>query len=286
MPLTSSTISGRRSFGGANIEIEKLNDPSSHQAPQTTTGIDDKDGKKSSSNKKKKQNKNEPISTRRTDQRTKRSETSERERGDIQVGGEKKKRRISEEGGGGDVHMGSAWEGGEDEVSFSTGGGFKKPGGFEGAKTGSSTKGKGKGKGASNTLMDPDSHKWGKRGDVREWDREKGKVEEYELGDEEADQKFLDGLEEEDSAEDSGSESDSESEDDEAEEIKKMLMSAKALDRKQAASKKDSKEKKEMIERELRRSEEQRIGDSNGGSSSRRKGPAQGTVKSKGKGRK
>ncbi|KAG0654417.1 hypothetical protein C6P46_001744 [Rhodotorula mucilaginosa] len=32
MPLTSAMVSGRRSFGGANVEIEKLNDPSSHQA--------------------------------------------------------------------------------------------------------------------------------------------------------------------------------------------------------------------------------------------------------------
>ncbi|BGP56742.1 hypothetical protein JCM8202_004486 [Rhodotorula sphaerocarpa] len=33
MPLTSAAVSGRRSFGGANIEIEKLNDPSSHREP-------------------------------------------------------------------------------------------------------------------------------------------------------------------------------------------------------------------------------------------------------------
>lgn len=74
------------------------------------------------------------------------------------------------------------WDGGEDEVALGGGAGagaagFARPAGFEGARTkGSTAKGKGKGKGrAGDALLRDDSeeHRWGKRGETREWDEDK-----------------------------------------------------------------------------------------------------------------
>jgi hypothetical protein len=294
MPLTSTAISGRRSFGGANIEIEvkslfplpprtgtsrqkvkterkphkqKLNDPTSHQAPPPSTSNSNKgDGKSSKSSLKKKQ-KELPISGRRTDLNNgqKRRDTIDTTPQQQQ----KKKRRVSseqqeeeEEEEDAKMDMNTKWEGGEDQVSLT---GFKKPSGFEGAKKltgGTSSSKKGGGGGGKKGLMDLDQHKWGKKGETREWDREKPTKEEYELGSEEDDQRILDGLDEDDE----DSEDSEESEDDE-EEIRKMLMSAKALDRRRATagsglgSTPNKKKEKEMIEKELARSEGKSLGE-------------------------
>jgi len=164
------------------------------------------------------------------------------------------------------MEMGTQWEGGEDEVSFS-GGGYKKPSGFEGVKTSSSKTGKGKSKGM---MMGMEQSKWGKRGETREWDREKPTREEYELGSEEDDRRILEGLDRDDSDEDS--ESESESDDDDEEEIRKMLMSAKALDNDKKRSTLASKEKKELIEKEIRREEEKRMMGGGGGARRKDKG--------------
>ncbi|GAA5971239.1 hypothetical protein JCM3765_007148 [Sporobolomyces pararoseus] len=263
MPLTSTAISGRRSFGGANIEIERLNDPSSHQPKPVASSKEGGKKKEGSSSQKKKQRQNEPVSTRRTDMNNKRSNTSEKP----QI----KKRRISEDQKDLDekIEMNSKWEGGEDEVSFS--GGFKKPSGYEGAKSSTSSSNK-KNKGKGNGLMDLDQHKWGKRGETREWDREKPSKEEYELGSEEEDQRILDGLDQESEEE----ESESESDEDDEEEIRKMLMSAKALDKKRSTTS-NSREKKELIEKDIRREEEKRMtGESSSGARRKDKGGKKG----------
>ncbi|GAA6015545.1 hypothetical protein JCM11491_004389 [Sporobolomyces phaffii] len=261
MPLTSTAISGRRSFGGANVEIERLNDPTSHQAPPLPEGAAKDKASKSSL---KKKQRDLPISARRTDHPT----TTSTKRAPQDAAGssrqqqqqtqqQKKKRRISGPADDdGDLELAAKWEGDEDQVSLSSG--FKKPGGFEGAKLNDKGKGRAKGHGG---LLDLDQHKWGKRGDTREWDREKPTTEEYELGSEEDDQRILDGIDDE-FEEDDDDESESESEDDE-EEIRRMLVSAKALDRKRSsAAAAASKVKKDFIEREVGKREGQSMGES------------------------
>lgn len=142
--------------------------------------------------------------------------------------------------------MSSKWKGGE-EASAS----FKRPAGFEGAKTMTQKGSKGKGKG----LMDLEQHKWAAKGTTREWDQSKPTREEFELGSSEDDRRILEGLDDDQDDEDEeDSESEEESEDDE-EEIRKMLMSAKALDQKRSTPARGSGAGKEYVEKEVRRME-------------------------------
>lgn len=288
MPLTSTAISGRRSFGGANIEIEvtlqsppftswlsskltkyaptqRLNDPSSHQAPSKT---DQKDGKESKKSKKQRRM-DEPVSTRRTDLSTASKRSSKI---DAAADATVKKRRVSSP-------PPSARDVAEPKNTF------KKPSGFEGAKMQQSRdergKGKGKGKsaGGSSSLMDLDQHEWIQRGQTREWDLDKD-----ELGSEEDDQRILDVLDRDEDDEDDDDDDDDESasddsEDDDEEEIRKMLVSAKALDQKRAATGARQpiqyQKKKEAIDREVRKQEDDRM-----------MGESKGSVKRKQKARK
>ncbi|GAA5849270.1 hypothetical protein JCM5353_005993 [Sporobolomyces roseus] len=263
MPLTSSAISGRRSFGGANIEIEKLNDPASHPAPQPNEKETEKE-KDSKSSLKKKQ-RELPISGRRQDLSGGNKKVLKRlSEADEQH--ETEKRRKFQEGGGGGMKEAADgnWDLGknEDQVSFSSNNNnnsakeFRKPVGFEGVKKQSRQR---RGEGG---MMDETAHKWGKKGSVREWDQDK----EAELGSEEEDQRVLDGLDsdsESESSESSGDDDEGSDGDDEAA-IREMLMSAKALDRKRDASSGTSKQKKETIEREMRRDEEGMMGERQG----------------------
>ncbi|GAA6030220.1 hypothetical protein JCM8097_008994 [Rhodosporidiobolus ruineniae] len=200
MPLTSSAISGRRSFGGANIEIEKLNDPSSHPEPE-------KDGPGETNHQRKKRLQKErdaaPVAVRRSAggsslssaKTGKRTAALERERDEEREreSGSAKKRRLAAAGGAGgrgEVDP-IRWEADDDEVSFSskprkaskplppTGGSsssftstlpaaFARPAGFDGAKKGASVAAKGKkGKGVMG------DYQWAKKGEVREWDEGK-----------------------------------------------------------------------------------------------------------------
>ncbi|GAA5825326.1 hypothetical protein JCM11251_006937 [Rhodosporidiobolus azoricus] len=234
MPLTSSTISGRRSFGGANVEIEKLNDPSSHQE-------EPKDGPGETQNQRKKRLKAErdaaPVSVRRSGGSTlssaktgKKTAALDKRRGEERAveSGSAKKRRLEREEGAMDTMR---WEAEDDDVASSMAkkgkkpaaavasdvpqrtaplkkGEFARPGGFEGAKKGGA---KGKGKGVMG------DYQWGKTGDVREWDEDK------EVGDsssddsvddeafmraldEDAEEGELDDGEEDESSDESGSE--------------------------------------------------------------------------------
>ncbi|GAA5935549.1 hypothetical protein JCM3775_003347 [Rhodotorula graminis] len=183
MPLTAGAISGRRSYGGANIEIEKLNDPSSHQAaPASSSTAESKSALKK---RQKAERDAETVPVRRSThggstlssaKTGKRTAALEAERRGVPAG--------AEGGGGGDGtkrrRTGDLdvpqWDGGEDEVALGGGSaagacGFARPVGFEGART----KGKGKGRAAGDAMLrdDGDGHRWGKRGEVREWDEDK-----------------------------------------------------------------------------------------------------------------
>ncbi|GAA5934365.1 uncharacterized protein JCM15063_004554 [Sporobolomyces koalae] len=210
MPLTTTAISGRRSFGGANIEIEKLNDPNSHQVQSNSKGERRGDGNQESKSSLKKKQRQLPISGRRTDLNPPKKRTSDV----ATLASNLKKPRASS--GGGDQ--------------------FEKPRGFEGAKLGSTSasstmkRDKGKGKLTKGGLMDDDAHEWGARGTTREWDR--GKETDLELGSDEEDQRILDEIDQDDEDDDEDEEDEDDvTGDEEEEEIRQMLVKAKAVDR-------------------------------------------------------
>ncbi|GAA5977176.1 hypothetical protein JCM10908_004885 [Rhodotorula pacifica] len=162
MPLTSAMVSGRRSFGGANIEIEKLNDPSSHQTPPEGSAAD---SSKSKSKRPKKSERDAALvgSVRETKPRRgsssilsgpkagKRTADLDRRaaldgedaRAVAEEGGKKKRRKTDENG------VTPRWEVDDNKVSFSRGGSggvaasagqqtkkteFARPAGFDGIK--------------------------------------------------------------------------------------------------------------------------------------------------------
>ncbi|GAA5867461.1 hypothetical protein JCM8547_007513 [Rhodosporidiobolus lusitaniae] len=250
MPLTSSTVSGRRSFGGANVEIEKLNDPSSHQE-----ATDVKPGESKSALKKRLKAERDaaPVSVRKgkagggggsslsTAKVGKRVAALDNAR-EGESGSAKKRRLEQEKKEGGMDAM--RWEAGDDEVSFSSASypkpkkskaaphpappsaGFARPAGFEGAKKAG---GKKKGRGGAG-LVEGD-YKWGKQGEVREWDEGKSSSsEEGEESDEDEDEReirrILDEEEDDERGGDAmeGFESDeSDEEKEDAEQVEKKL---------------------------------------------------------------
>ncbi|BGP18177.1 hypothetical protein JCM10213_009020 [Rhodosporidiobolus nylandii] len=206
MPLTSSAISGRRSFGGANIEIEKLNDPSSHQPAEPSEKEKEKKGESKSQLKKRLKAEKDaaPVSVRRSGgggggstlssaKTGKRTAALDRDR--EEESGSAKKRRVKLEQEEEDAGMDSMrWEAGDDEVSFTApsfaaaaaakgkkpkkvvvkpepyASGYAKPAGFDGAKKGGGDKKAVKGKGKGGVMGEYD---WGKQGDTRAWDEGK-----------------------------------------------------------------------------------------------------------------
>ncbi|GAA6061306.1 hypothetical protein JCM10212_005420 [Sporobolomyces blumeae] len=315
MPLTSTAISGRRSFGGANVEIEKLNDPSSHPPPSSSK--DEKSSKKA----KKKDKKHEPVNVRRSAQSfaptsarsnhaTKRG-SSEALDDDDREPTTQKRRKVGSSRGPKDIDRAIdvvAWEGGEDEVSFSGStdrgsravapSGFRKPAGFEGVKGngGPARRASGNATRKRDGLIDGD-HEWIKRGETREWDRDKGRSsdedEDEDVDESELERRILDGSSSEDDEEESASDSDSD--------VRDLLVaqaSSKGKGKAQAASatktttSKAKQDKAERVEREVERTERRMMGES--GTSKGRKdtpstggrGSTLGGSKGKSKGRK
>lgn len=195
MPLTSTTISGRRSFGGANVEIEKLNDPSSHQDLPAGAAAEKGESKSQMKKRLKEEKERETVnvrggggkgkgaaSTLSSAKTGKRTAQLDQER----VTGSAKKRRLAAEGGAGVAEGREGmdamrWEADDDVVAFSSSkpkkqrelndaekaaltrkNEFARPAGFDGAKKGGKKDGKGKG-----VMGD---YKWGKKGEEREWD--------------------------------------------------------------------------------------------------------------------
>ncbi|GAA5822853.1 hypothetical protein JCM3770_003199 [Rhodotorula araucariae] len=175
MPLTAGAISGRRSYGGANVEIEKLNDPSSHQAPAASSTGESKAALKK---RLKAERDAAPVSVRRSGGSTlssaktgKRTAALDKDKVD---GG---KRRRTGESDADEMSGDLQWDGGEDTVSLPGAGagaggvaaqqGFARPAGFEGARS--------KGKGRARTVEAGlgDGHTWAQRGETREWDEDK-----------------------------------------------------------------------------------------------------------------
>ncbi|GAA5886659.1 hypothetical protein JCM6882_005847 [Rhodosporidiobolus microsporus] len=250
MPLTSSTVSGRRSFGGANVEIEKLNDPNSHRE-------EPKDGPGGETNaQRKKRLKAErdaaPVSVRRgggstlssakTGRKTAALEKRRADDGRADETGSAKKRRLEAAAEGGAAEMDPMrWEADDDEVALPGAGKkskksaagldvpdraaplkkgeFARPGGFEGAK-----KAKGKGKGVMG------DYKWGKEGDVREWDEDK-EVGDSSEDDSEDDEAFMRALDADAAAAEEGADDDEDeddaSSDESGSEVEEMLVKGK-----------------------------------------------------------
>ncbi|GAA5862757.1 hypothetical protein JCM1840_002663 [Sporobolomyces johnsonii] len=259
MPLTSSAISGRRSFGGANIEIEKLNDPTAHPTPDPAASKSKDKDPKSALNKKRRKAERDAATVSSSIRRRasgsssalvsgnkagKRAAELERER---DAAGSK--RRKSDEGGDGEAMDPIRWEVDDDEVSFSgspaagaasKGDGsksakqqraeFAKPAGYEGAKKG---KGKGKGKGVMG------DYGWGKQGETREWDE--GKEDDSESESEAEEGEFEEG-----------------SSSDGSEDIEEMLMPVKTKGR-------NGKGGRREVEREVQRSEQRFTGEGSRG---------------------
>ncbi|GJN92787.1 hypothetical protein Rhopal_005825-T1 [Rhodotorula paludigena] len=189
MPLTAGAISGRRSYGGANVEIEKLNDPSSHQKPTSTSAS----GESKSALKKRLKAERDaaPVSVRRSGSSSVLSDAKAGKRVsqlDAQGEGSGGKRRRTGEfdapAGQGEMDA-MRWEADDDQVALTpaksggSGGAeapaqaqaasFARPSGFEGARKSKARAPKGKGKSG---LMD-DDYRWGKEGEMREWDEGK-----------------------------------------------------------------------------------------------------------------
>ncbi|GAA5985050.1 hypothetical protein JCM11641_000829 [Rhodosporidiobolus odoratus] len=245
MPLTSTTISGRRSFGGANVEIEKLNDPTSHQPKDSKDSSSSKESKSQLKKRQKAERDNAPLTVRRSAGGSslssakvgKRTAALDAER---EESGSAKKRRLAAVTAAGDGEGGEMdpmrWEADDDHVSFSGSsapkpkkegkkvvppttsttkkGEFARPGGFEGAKKGGAGKGKGKG--------GMGDYQWGKQGDKREWDEGKNSDEEDESSREEDEEDLTAAF---DAAESSGSETSDES----GGEVEEMLMKGKQV---------------------------------------------------------
>ncbi|KAK4701732.1 hypothetical protein P7C70_g4498, partial [Phenoliferia sp. Uapishka_3] len=188
MPMTSSVISGRRSFGGANADIERLNNPTL-PPPVPTAPESEKTDKK----KRKKVERDElPLNVR---------QNSTSNKGSFQDNSDK----ISLGGGGG----GSSFKREEESEGSASKkqriglpqGQFAKPKGFEGAKRGGGARGggiTGKGRGREPEPV------WGKQGTERAWD----------AGKEESEDEF----EEEDS------DSDSDEDDSDDEDVAELLV--------------------------------------------------------------
>lgn len=171
MPMTSSVISGRRSFGGANEEIEvsrsqsaaqaelttprrqRLNNPTLPPPPSTTTPTDDASQKK----KRKKVERDElPLNVRQQP-----SASSGKGKGSFQANSDK-----IDLGGGGSGSSGFP----KKQRTQLRQGQFAKPRGFDGAKRGAGAGVKGK----RGSDVEP---VWGKQGDAREWDVGKDETE-------------------------------------------------------------------------------------------------------------
>ncbi|GAA5851673.1 hypothetical protein JCM9279_002542 [Rhodotorula babjevae] len=251
MPLTAGAIPGRRSYGGANVEIEKLNDPSSHQAPPATA-----ESKSALKKRQKAERDAETVPVRRSAtgggstlssaKTGKRTAALEAERRGIVAGegegGEGTKRRRT-----GDLEV-PTWDGGEDEVALGGGGGtgagaggFARPAGFEGARATGKGKGKGRagaGAGAGDALLrdDGEEHRWGARGETRAWDEDKA-------GDDSGSDVDVEGMS------DLGGMS-GEEDDDESDDSVEVAQPVKV--------KQDKAQKKQEVERAFERSEEGR----------------------------
>lgn len=129
MPLSSFTVSGRRSFGGANADIEKLNNPNANpDGPEEVAR-----GKESASQRKKRkaaERENATVTGRRLNVNTPRTGAA---------------------GARAEELEGSA---GKKQKTGVNGGGFAKPGGFEGARTTGGAKGKAKAAATADDLAD------------------------------------------------------------------------------------------------------------------------------------
>ncbi|KAK4050352.1 hypothetical protein OIO90_005145 [Microbotryomycetes sp. JL221] len=158
MPLTSGVISGRRSFGGANIDIEQLNDPSKKESLNKKSRRDDGDGEDNTDSK---------------ESNTQRKKRLKREReAQLTTGraGAKDKTNVASRARDGESTP-------QTKTKFESGK-FARPSGFEGAKRAqdrpkvqppSQTVGKRK---QSNNHKQKDVV-WNKTGVKREWDADK-----------------------------------------------------------------------------------------------------------------
>ncbi|BGP01742.1 hypothetical protein NBRC10513v2_005380 [Rhodotorula toruloides] len=238
MPLTSSTVSGRRSYGGANVEIEKLNDPSSHQ-PADSPSTSSSKPRRSKADRAaaivpvRRSGSSSVLSSSKAGKRTAALDAREGEG----EGGKKRRKTEDEE----ELRAGGLrWDDG-DEAGGKSGKkqGFARPAGFEGVKKGGVSKGKGRAR--QGDLMDAEgSFKWAKKGEMREWDEGKDDSSDEEDGE------LLD-------MSGDGTSSDEEEEED-ASEVEEMLLQASA-----AASKQDKQRQgKTRQERDKRRQEVER----------------------------
>lgn len=123
MPLSSFTVSGRRSFGGANAEIERLNNPNAAEQQDGAEGAAARDKETASQRKKRKAAEREgaTVTGRRMNVNTPRG---------AGVGAAAAGRSREEEGSAGKKQKFAGSGSGRE-----AGGGFAKPGGFEGART-------------------------------------------------------------------------------------------------------------------------------------------------------
>lgn len=220
MPLTSAMVSGRRSFGGANVEIEKLNDPSSHQAAPEGTADSSSSKKSTKTSKRPKKadrdatlvesvrgggkNKSGSVSSSKVGKRTADLERRSAAGAGLEEeedGANKKKRRKTDELNG----VTARWELDDDGERSIAGAAaaaaaaaksttkkvateFARPAGFDGVKkkqakpAATDSRGQSKGKGR---MMDDEQYQWAKQGETREWDAGKSSEEEEEETDSE-----------------------------------------------------------------------------------------------------
>ncbi|KAM0790086.1 hypothetical protein ACM66B_005414 [Microbotryomycetes sp. NB124-2] len=146
MPFTSSVVSGRRSFGGANIEIEQLNDPDrKKKSDSKDEGESGPDRKESNTQRKRRlrREKEEQVLTGRARVIDKTSS---------------KQTNISKDSKGKQ----------KAEPAVLAKDQFARPGGFEGAKKKVKDQGSGKQKGKNQGDV-----KWNEPGVQREWDKSK-----------------------------------------------------------------------------------------------------------------
>ncbi|BGP26169.1 hypothetical protein JCM10295v2_005112 [Rhodotorula toruloides] len=258
MPLTSSTVSGRRSYGGANVEIEKLNDPSSHQPTA--------DSPSSSSASKPRRPKADRaaaiVPVRRSGSSSVLSSSKAGKRTaalDEGEGGKKRRKTEDEEelraGAGGGLRCDNGGDGEATAVKgLNAQGGFARPAGFEGVRKNAAAKGKGKGRAREGDLMDAEgSFKWAKRGEVREWDEGKGNTSD------ENDAELL---------EMSGEDSMDDDEEDDASEVEEMLLQASKQDEvRQPKTRQERDKRRQEVERAVEREEGRlQFGGAGGGS--------------------
>ncbi|BGP49958.1 hypothetical protein JCM10450v2_005863 [Rhodotorula kratochvilovae] len=237
MPLTAGAISGRRSYGGANVEIEKLNDPSSHQAPAASSTAESKSALKK---RQKAERDAAPVSVRRSGGSTLSSaKTGKRTAALDKESSEGGKRRRTGEFDADEMTGDLQWDGGEDTVSLAGAGGaggaskegFARPAGFEGARS------KGKGRAAAGGAAG-EGHVWGKQGEMREWDEDK-------MGDSDEEEDGEVAFEEDTSEEDS------------ADEVEELVVRGGAGRGKGAAQ--TEKVKRAEVERAIKQREETRM---------------------------